>query len=53
MWIPTVLTWVAVALMVIGSDVRGRAEEAVLSAAFGDQYREYCARTKRFLPGVY
>ena len=52
-WIPTVFTWIAVVLMVIGSDLRGRAEEAVLSAAFGDQYREYCARTKRFLPGVY
>lgn len=21
--------------------------------AFGDAYRQYCARTKRFLPGVY
>jgi protein-S-isoprenylcysteine O-methyltransferase Ste14 len=52
-WIPTAITWVAVAVMVIGSDLRGRAEEAVLSTAFGDQYREYCARTKRFVPGVY
>lgn len=52
-WIPTVFTWVAVVLMVIGSDLRGRAEEAVLATAFGDQYRQYCARTKRFLPGVY
>jgi protein-S-isoprenylcysteine O-methyltransferase Ste14 len=52
-WTPTVFTWVAAVLMVIGSDLRGRAEEAVLSAAFGDQYRQYCARTKRFLPGVY
>jgi protein-S-isoprenylcysteine O-methyltransferase Ste14 len=52
-WLPTILTWSAVILMVLGSDLRGRAEESVLRAAFGDQYREYCSRTKRFLPGVY
>jgi protein-S-isoprenylcysteine O-methyltransferase Ste14 len=52
-WLPTILTWSAVVLMVIGSDLRGRAEEGVLRAAFGDQYREYCSRTKRFLPGIY
>jgi protein-S-isoprenylcysteine O-methyltransferase Ste14 len=52
-WLPTILTWLAVALMILGSDLRGRAEEGVLSAAFGEQYREYCSRTKRFLPGVY
>jgi protein-S-isoprenylcysteine O-methyltransferase Ste14 len=52
-WLPTILTWAAVVLMVLGSDLRGRAEEGVLRAAFGDQYREYCSRTRRFLPGIY
>ena len=52
-WIPMLLTWVAVALMVLGSDLRGRAEEKVLSEAFGEDYRRYCRRTRRFLPGVY
>ena len=52
-WIPTLFTWLGFALMALGSDLRGRAEEGVLTAAFGEQYRQYCARTSRFLPGVY
>lgn len=52
-WIPTVLTWVAVVLMILGSDLRGRAEEVVLGRAFGQAYRDYCARTRRFVPGLY
>jgi protein-S-isoprenylcysteine O-methyltransferase Ste14 len=52
-WVPTPLTWIAVALMVLGSDLRGRAEESVLQEAFGDAYEAYCARTRRFVPGLY
>ncbi len=52
-WIPNLFTGLGVVLMVLGSDLRGRAEEKVLVQAFGDRYREYCARTKRFLPGIY
>ena len=52
-WIPTTLTWVAVALMVVGSDLRGRAEERVLEKTFGQRYRDYCSRTRRFIPGIY
>lgn len=52
-WIPNVLVWASVVLMVIGGDLRGRAEERLLTHAFGDTYRAYCARTRRFLPGVY
>ncbi|HVZ22443.1 MAG TPA: isoprenylcysteine carboxylmethyltransferase family protein [Vicinamibacterales bacterium] len=52
-WIPNVLAWAAVVLMVIGSDLRARAEEQLLTDAFGDTYRDYCARTRRFLPGIY
>jgi protein-S-isoprenylcysteine O-methyltransferase len=32
---------------------RIREEDAVLLAAFGDRYRDYCARTKRLVPCVY
>jgi protein-S-isoprenylcysteine O-methyltransferase Ste14 len=53
LWVPTAMVWAAGVLMVIGSDLRARAEEALLTQAFGPAYREYCARTKRFVPGVY
>jgi protein-S-isoprenylcysteine O-methyltransferase Ste14 len=52
-WIPTPIILAATALMILGSDIRARAEEGILVAAFGDAYREYSARTKRFFPGVY
>jgi protein-S-isoprenylcysteine O-methyltransferase len=32
---------------------RIREEDAVLLAAFGDRYRDYCARTRRLIPWVY
>lgn len=32
---------------------RIREEDAVLLAAFGERYREYCVRTKRLIPWVY
>ncbi len=53
LWVPTVLTWSACALMAIGSDLRGRAEEKLLAQAFGDAYRDYCKRTSRFVPFIY
>ena len=37
----------------VAYDYRARAEEAVMLDAFGDRYREYRDRTRRFLPGVY
>ena len=53
LWIPTAMVWAAFVLMVIGSDLRARAEETLLRQAFGFSYREYCARTRRFVPGIY
>jgi len=53
LWVPTAIVWAAFVLMAIGSDLRARAEETLLEEAFGPSYREYCARTKRFVPGVY
>jgi protein-S-isoprenylcysteine O-methyltransferase Ste14 len=52
-WAPTLLTWIAAALMFLGSDLRGRTEERVLAEAFGERYRTYRARTRRFVPGLY
>jgi protein-S-isoprenylcysteine O-methyltransferase Ste14 len=53
LWVPTAIMWAAFVLMVIGSDLRARAEETILEQAFGSRYREYCTRTQRFVPGVY
>lgn len=53
LWVPTAIVWAAFGLMAIGSDLRARAEESLLEQAFGPLYREYCARTKRFVPGIY
>jgi protein-S-isoprenylcysteine O-methyltransferase Ste14 len=52
-WIPTTTVWIAVALMCIGSDVRARVEEGVLRETFGEEYRAYAARTRRFIPSIY
>jgi protein-S-isoprenylcysteine O-methyltransferase Ste14 len=53
LWIPTPVVWLGFLLIAIGSDLRARAEEALLEKTFGRIYREYCSRTRRFLPGVY
>jgi protein-S-isoprenylcysteine O-methyltransferase Ste14 len=52
-WIPTPIVWAAFVLMVIGSDLRARAEETLLKQAFGPSYSKYCTRTRRFIPGIY
>jgi protein-S-isoprenylcysteine O-methyltransferase Ste14 len=52
-WDPTLVVWIAVVLMVVGSDLRGRAEERLLANAFGAAYADYLQRTSRFLPGIY
>jgi len=40
-------------LLIIGGDLRARAEETVLTEAFGDHYRTYMRRVNRAIPGVY
>ena len=52
-WAPTSALWIAFALVVLGSDLRARAEELVLERAFGGSYDAYRSRTKRFIPGLY
>jgi protein-S-isoprenylcysteine O-methyltransferase Ste14 len=53
LWVPTAIVWAAFVLMAIGSDLRARAEETLLRQAFDPSYREYCTRTRRFVPGIY
>jgi protein-S-isoprenylcysteine O-methyltransferase Ste14 len=53
LWVPTAIVWAAAVLMAVGSDLRARAEETLLEQAFGPTYREYRARTSRFVPGIY
>jgi len=53
LWVPTPIVWAGFVLMVVGSDLRARTEERLLEESFGDAYRAYRARTKRFVPGVY
>jgi protein-S-isoprenylcysteine O-methyltransferase Ste14 len=52
-WVPTPVVWAAFVLMAIGGDLRARAEETLLIQVFGSAYREYTARTRRFVPGIY
>jgi len=53
LWVPTPIVLLGMLLVFLGGDLRARAEEKVLAAAFGDRYRDYAARVKRFVPGVY
>jgi protein-S-isoprenylcysteine O-methyltransferase Ste14 len=53
LWVPTPIVLVGMLLVFLGGDLRARAEEKVLAAAFGDRYRDYAARVKRFVPGLY
>lgn len=51
--VPHLLVLVQVLASAVAFDLRARAEERVLTRAFGDQYRRYMARTRRFMPGLY
>ena len=49
-------SWLAAAVFAFHAfwfDRRVREDEARLSGLFGDAYREYCRRVKRWIPGVY
>ena len=53
LWIPTLTVWLGFVCIVVGSDLRARAEETLLHRNFGEQYAQYCSRTRRFVPLVY
>lgn len=44
---------VVLAAHAVWFDLRVREDEARLAALFGEPYREYCRRVKRWIPGVY
>ncbi|HEX4779590.1 MAG TPA: isoprenylcysteine carboxylmethyltransferase family protein [Usitatibacter sp.] len=49
-------SWIAAAVLgfhLVWFDRRARADEARLALLFGDAYRDYCRRVKRWIPGVY
>ncbi|HJQ38796.1 MAG TPA: isoprenylcysteine carboxylmethyltransferase family protein [Thermoanaerobaculia bacterium] len=50
---PTPVVWIGFILVVLGSELRARAEESVLRSAFGSSYAEYSKHTKRLIPFVY
>src|SRR5262249_19518875 len=52
-WVPAPIVWAGCVVMAVGSDLRARAEEKLLTGAFGPAYRDYVARSRRFIPGVY
>ncbi len=53
LWVPTPIVLAGMLLVFLAGDLRARAEETVLASAFGDRYRDYAARVKRFVPGLY
>jgi len=53
LWLPDPFVAAGAVLVAIGGDLRARAEERILLSVFGDRYREYCRRVRRFVPGVY
>lgn len=52
-WAPHPLTAIGFVATWIVSEIRARAEEELLIGHFGDAYRAYMARTRRFVPGVW
>ena len=52
----TLQSWIAAAVFAFHTvwfDRRVREDERHLEALFGEPYRGYCARVKRWIPGVY
>lgn len=50
---PASVTVAGMVIVLLGSDLRARTEEALLAEIFGQAYRDYRARVRRFIPGVY
>jgi protein-S-isoprenylcysteine O-methyltransferase Ste14 len=52
----TLESWWAFAVLVVHAiwfDRRARSDERHLEQLFGDSYRDYCHRVKRWIPGIY
>jgi protein-S-isoprenylcysteine O-methyltransferase Ste14 len=52
-WVPTPEVTLAAALLVVGGDLRARAEERALLEALGERYRDYMQHVRRMVPGIY
>ena len=49
-------SWIAAGVLVVHAawfELRVREDESRLADRFGDSYRDYCRRVKRWIPGVY
>ena len=53
LWAPSVIVMAGALLIALSGDLRARAEERLLADVFGDEYRAYCRRAARTLPGLY
>jgi protein-S-isoprenylcysteine O-methyltransferase Ste14 len=51
--VPTLVVCAGAALLIVGGELRARAEERALVAAFGERYQEYARQVARRIPGVY
>jgi len=52
-WVSRPLVILGAILLIVGSEVRARAEEKVLRDRFGTLYLEYMRRVHRIIPGIY
>jgi protein-S-isoprenylcysteine O-methyltransferase Ste14 len=50
---PSAATILGAIVVFVGSELRARAEEKLLTRVFGEDYRAYASRTRRLLPGIY
>lgn len=47
------IAWIVFAAHMVWFDQRARCDEAVLLRVFGEPYRDYLGRVKRWIPGLY
>lgn len=52
-WVPTTPMALGALALVVGGDLRARAEERALLQSFGERYRDYMERVQRMIPGIY